>query len=121
MLNMSQTVTSPLFAQALTVRRTTGAYNEYGEWVNATPTTFTAIGSFQKATELELVQLAFGETKQEIRKFLTPTEIKVSEADDTQSDRLIWRGRRFKVIKVTDDQDYGFFRAFAAFEGLETA
>jgi len=119
MLDVSNIVTDPLFAQTLIVRRTTGSLNEYGEWVAGTPSDTTVIGSFQKATELELVQMAFGETQQEIRKLLTPTEIKVSEADDTQSDRIIWRGKRYKVIKITDDQDYGFYRAFAAFEGTE--
>jgi len=117
MLNVSQIVTDPLFSQTMTVRRTTGSFNQYGEWVLGTPSEFTVTGCFQKATELELAQMAFGETQKEIRKLLTPTELKVSEADDTQSDRIIWRGRRFKVIKVTDNQDYGFYRAFAAYEG----
>lgn len=120
MLNMSPTVTAPFCAQTMTVRRAAGSYNEYGEWVSATASEFTVTGSFQKATELELAQMGIGEAKQEVRKLLTPTEIKVSEPDDTNSDRIIWRGKRYKAIKITDDQDYGFFRVFASYEGQES-
>ncbi len=119
MINVGQILSRPSFAQTLTVRSTTGGYNQYGEWESDTPSNTPVIGCFQKATELELSQLDFGETKQEIRKLLTQTEVNVSESDESLSDRIIWRGRRFKVVKVTDDQDYGFFRAFAVYEGQE--
>lgn len=119
MINVADIITDPMFAQTMTVRRAAGSFNEYGEWVGGTSSEFTCIGSFQKATDLDLAQLDVGEIKTEIRKLLTPTEIKVSIPDDSQSDRIIWRGRRFKVIRVSDNQDYGFFRAFCAYEGEE--
>lgn len=119
MLNVGHILTRPAFAQTVIVRSTAGSYNEYGEWESGTPADTEVLGCFQKATDLELAQMDFGETKQEIRKFLSPTEVKVSKADDAQSDRIIWRGKRFKVIHVSDNQDYGYFRAFAAFEGME--
>lgn len=119
LVNLERVVLSPRFAQTVTVRRTTGEYNDYGEWESNAPSEFSATGSFQRVTEKELALLGFGEVKQEVRKLLTPTEIKVSEDDDKLSDRLIWSGKRYKVLKVTDDVDYGFYRAIGSYEGDE--
>ncbi len=119
LVNVSSVLLSPKFRQTLTIRSTTGSRNEYGEWEDGTPTETTAKGSFQRVSERELAQLDFGDVKQEIRKLLTPTEINVSQNTDAQSDRIIWNGKRYRVLRVTDDSDNGFYRAFCAFEGVE--
>lgn len=121
LINVSELMTDPDFAQTLTLRRTAGDYNTFGEWESETPVDSLVTGSWQKATEREIRQFDLGEIKTEVRKLLTVTEIKVSENDDKLSDRLIWakNSGRYKVLKVTDNSDNGFYRAFASFEGTE--
>jgi len=120
LITVEELLTDPDFAQTLTLRRNAGAYNDYGEWVSSGNTDSSVVGAWQKATEKELVQIGLGEIKQEMRKFLTTTEIKISESDDKLSDRLIWNSKRYKVLKVGDNKDNGYYRAFAAFEGVES-
>lgn len=119
-VDVSNVVVADFCSRTVTVRRTTGNYNQYGEWESSTPSDFSATGSWQKVTEKELVQIGLGEIKQEVRKFLTTTEIKVSEDDDKLSDRIIVGTSRYKALKISDNEDYGFHRAFASFEGTET-
>mgnify|MGYP001592776294 CR=1 FL=1 len=121
LINVSELMTDPDFAQTLTLRRTEGSFNDYGEWESSTPVDSSVTGAWQKVTERDLAQLDLGEIKQEVRRFLTVTEIKVSEDDDKLSDRIIWakNGGRYKVLKVTDNSDNGFYRAYASFEGTE--
>lgn len=121
LLNVSDVVSDPDVARTLTVRRVSGSWIQ-GKWINGTPSEFTAKGSWQRVTPRELAQLDMGEIKQEVRKFLTTTEIKVSEDNDLQSDRIIWteKSARYKVIRVDDNDDYGFYRAYAAYEGTES-
>lgn len=121
MIEVGDIVTDPDFAQVLTVRRASGSWVK-GQWVDDTPTEFDATGSWQRVSARELVKLDMGEIKQEVRKFLTPTEIKVSENNDLQSDRIVWtyKNVRYKVIRVDDNSDYGYYRAYAMFEGVES-
>jgi hypothetical protein len=119
LLNVSEVVTCPKFAQTLTVRRTSGSWVK-GVWVSDTPSEFTSKGSWQKVTARELAQIGMGEIKQEVRKLLTPTEIQVSQNNDQQSDRIIWKSGRYKVLRVDDNSDYGYYRAYASFEGVES-
>ncbi len=120
LIDVSELMTDPDFAQTLTIRRTTGEWVK-GAWVNDAPTEFPAVGSWQKVSARELVQLDMGEIKQEVRKLLTTTEILVSQDNDTQSDRIVWTNKnvRYKVLRVDDNRDNGYYRAYAAFEGVE--
>lgn len=119
LITVEELLTDPDFAQTLTLRRTSGSFNDYGEWDSAAPAESSVVGAWQKASDKELVQIDLGEIKQEVRKILTITEVKVSEDDDKLSDRLIWNGKRYKVLHVGDNIDNGYYRAFAAFEGVE--
>lgn len=116
MINVSEIVTDPDFAQTVTVKRNTGGdYNDDGTWVNGSDSEFTVTGSLQKVTERDIKENQLGEVRDEMRKLLTPTEIKEAQGDNI-SDRFTWNGKTYKVIKVGDNSDYGYYRAFGVLE-----
>ena len=57
-----------------------------------------------------------GELNDEVIKFITQEKINVS-SNETQADRLIWRGGKYKVVRVKNNKDWGFYRAFGIYEG----
>jgi len=118
-VNMASVVTADFCSQELTLKRTTGSYNQYGEWVDGIPVLSPVSGSWQKVSAEELVQIGLGDIKEEVRKLLTPADIRISEDDDKGSDRIIDGIKRYKVIRVGDNSAYGYNRAFALFEGTE--
>ncbi len=118
MINVADVVACPEFAQIIDVISNTGATRDsYGIPTVGTDTTTQVEGTVLKATPKELRQLGQGELAQEVIKFLTETEIKLSKVD-AQSDRLVWHGKKYKVIRVDDNSDFGFYRAFAQFEEI---
>lgn len=119
MINVADIVVDPDFAQTLTVRRTTGAYDDKGRWSSSAPSEFSAVGSWQRVTAKELAQLGLGEIKQETRKLLTVENILTSEDDDKLSDRIIDGTKRYKVIKIDDNSNFGYIRNYAVYEGNE--
>lgn len=121
MINVSELMTDLDFVQTLTLRRTTGGYNQYGEWESDASVDSPITGSWQRASERELIQLDLGDVKQEVRKLLTKTQVFVAENDNKLSDRIIWpkTGGRYKIVRLSDNSDYGFYRAYATFEGTE--
>jgi hypothetical protein len=120
MIDVGDIVEDPDFAETLVVRRTTGAYDEYGRWSSNTPTEFDVKGSWQRVSAKELVQVGIGEIKQEVRKLLTTTSMLISESDANLSDRIIDGSDRYKVIYIDDNSNFGFVRSYAAFEGTES-
>jgi hypothetical protein len=121
LVNVSRVVTNSRFARSsgVVVRSYPGSYNKWGEWVDGTPSDRNATGSWQRVTENELVQVGLGEINQEVRKLLTKEILFISEKDDKRSDRIIDDTRRYKVLKITDNDDYGYNRVYCSFEGYE--
>lgn len=119
MINVADVVVDQDFAQTLSIRRTTGGYDNKGRWGGDVPTEFTAVGSWQRVSARELNQLGIGEIKQEVRKFLTTANILIAEDDDKLSDRIIDGTKRYKVIRIDDNGNFGYIRNYATFEGNE--
>lgn len=121
MIDVSSVLLSPEFSQMIPVTRTVGYYGDYSRWTIAEeqPAPFSIVGCVQRVTAKELAQLDIGNITTETRKILTTFELIGSIAETNGSDRVILKGKKYRVINVDDSSDYGFYRAYVMYEGTE--
>lgn len=115
MINVSRVVNDALLVQNVDVIRSSASRNQYGELVSSTPTTISVKGIMISVSNRETIDVGLGEQQQEVRKLLSQEKLKLSESDGN-ADRVIWNGKQYKVVKVSDESDYGYIRNYLAFE-----
>lgn len=124
LVDVSELIEDPDFASPYTVLRRTG------KWVNgrfevSEPERLAYFGAVQPATTLELAQLDIGDGEVGVMKFFcrAPKDLYLThsfdESDETAqvSDEIEFRGRLYKVLRVSPWQHHGFTRAFASLKG----
>ncbi len=123
-LDMSDVVECPEFIEdddIVIIRNSGAGYDNDGLPTSGTDEEISITGIVTKVTAKEIVQMELGEYKGEKIKIITSTEILTSK-EDAQSDRIKnWKGDQFKVVAVDDNSSFGFYRAYAVYEGIETA
>ena len=111
-VNLSRVVHSPRMSQKITILRRTGSW-QYGTWVQSDqPETLTMRGIVTMASAKDLQQVPEGDRLTGSIKILTTERIFITDGSghDT-TDMVFWRGARYRVVTVTPDIDYGFYRS----------
>ena len=112
MVNVGKVIRSKrLGCQVITVKRyaaswTDGVYSRDED--NPIILKIAAIVTVAKPKDLELVPE--GDRVTGAMKFLTNAELHATNGEAI-SDELEWRGARFKILTVTPNVDYGFYRS----------
>lgn len=112
MVNVGRVVRSKrLGCQRITVKRYAAKWTD-GEYTRDedNPIIFTVAAIVTVAQPKDLQLVPEGDRVQGAMKFSTNTELHVTSGE-ALSDELIWRGARYKILTVTPDIDYGFYRA----------
>lgn len=112
MIEISDLLSDPDFAQEFTIRRESGSFVE-GEWIKAT-TTLDGFGVIQPISEADM--LAFvpeGERQNNWISIWCMDEIRQGNARELMSDIIVWRGETYRVAKAKHWETQGYFRAYA--------
>jgi len=110
MINVSEVITDPDFAQSFLVHRRTG------KWVNGrwqeNMTDITLLGVITVADPKTLEQLPEGDRVIGLMCFYATVPIFTTNEQGT-SDQIEWRGERYRVKQVFPYGDYGYYKAVA--------
>lgn len=116
MINLSEIVVDPDFAQEFSILRSNGGSWQLGKWVNATITVPT-FGIIQPSTPEELEQVPEGDRVKGALSFHSETvlfETHTNAPNDPNagiSDIIAWRGQSYRLIKVFPWEDFGYYKA----------
>jgi hypothetical protein len=89
------------FRKPQTIIRTTPGQYVDGKWVEGASVTLTILASVQPVTAEDQVVMQGGKRLSDYVKAYTSTEIiPLSENNQQQPDRLIWRGRQYECIEL---------------------
>ena len=114
-VNLSRVVHSPRMSQKITILRKTGSWVD-GAWeLSEQPTELAMRGIVTLAKAKDLQQVPEGDRITGAIRILTTERIYVTDgpAYDT-TDMVYWRGAKYRVLTVTPDVDYGFYRSIGA-------
>lgn len=112
-VNLARVVHSPRMSQKITILRRGGSW-QYGTWVqdeNPTELSMRGIVTMAKAKDLEMVPE--GDRLTGAIKILTTERIYIT-SDGEITDMVFWRGARYRIVTVTPDIDYGFYRSIGS-------
>jgi hypothetical protein len=112
MIEISDLMTDPDFAQNFTIRRETGAFVE-GEWVKATAS-LERYGVIQPMSEADSIAfLPEGERFNNWISIWCLDEIRQGNGRGEMSDIVVWNGLTYRVAKAKRWEGQGYYRAFA--------
>lgn len=112
-VNLARVVHSPRMSQKITILRRGGSW-QYGTWVqdeNPTELSMRGIVTMAKAKDLEMVPE--GDRLTGAIKILTTERIYIT-SDGEITDMVFWRGACYRIVTVTPDIDYGFYRSIGS-------
>lgn len=109
MINVSRVARSSRFVQEITVTRTESQWVR-GEMQALEPQTLKLLGIVTVAQPKDLQMVPEGDRLTGAMKFITTEELYPTRQNH-RSDVITWRGAKYKIITVTPDIDYGFFRS----------
>ena len=114
-VNLSRVVHSPRMSQKITILRRTGEW-EFGTWVQSDqPETLTMRGIVTMASAKDLQQVPEGDRMTGSIKILTTERIYITDGPaENITDMVLWRGARYRIVTVTPDVDYGFWRSIGS-------
>jgi hypothetical protein len=125
MIDVSELIQDPDFADTYTVIRRTGQWVK-GRFVTGEPQTLNHYGAVQPASVREIQQLEIGDHEHGVMKFFTrqPNDIYITrEINEVGgeaiqiSDEIEFRGSLYKVLQIMPWQHGGWTRAFASLKG----
>jgi len=118
MINVSELITDPDFAQSFSVIRSAGNWAD-GDFV-ATTETLSMTGSIQPMNSKEMEQWPEGDRLKGLCKVYTLEQLHTTSVDSTTygadgmlSDELSWQGQRWKILQSNDYSDFGYYKAIA--------
>lgn len=114
MLNLSELLIDPDFAQPFTIQRSSGSFQLGG--FQSTVTMIGAVGAITVASEQDLDQVPEGDRVTGAMTFYTATPLFRTHADGGApglSDVLLWRGDAYRIQKIWPYADYGYYKAVA--------
>ena len=117
MIDVSEVVTDPDFAQTFSVSRSIGEFAE-GGWVEATPVILTLYGPVVSASQEDLQQVPEGDRVVGAKAFystekLYRTHKESGPQSSGTSDRITWQGEEYRISAVFPFEDYGYWKAIA--------
>ena len=111
MINVSEVVIDPDLAQVFTIMRSSGVYVN-GVWQTQTANV-QAQGVISIAQEKELDMKPEGDVVLGAIVVHTDQEIFTTQEGKGSSDIIVWQGIQYRVLKVAQYVDYGYWRAIA--------
>ena len=112
-VNLARVVHSPRMSQKITILRRGGSW-QYGTWVqDENPTELSMRGIVTMASTKDLQQVPEGDRLTGAIKILTTERIYIT-SDGEITDMVFWRGARYRIVTVTPDIDYGFYRSIGS-------
>ena len=102
------------FAQDFQIIRTSGQFQDEGEWVNAGESTIERIGVIQPAKASDIVNfLPEGERQKKTIAIYCAEDVVMSDGKGVQSDVIVWHGQRYRVAYSKHWQDHGYWFVLA--------
>lgn len=113
MINVSNVVHSPMLSQKITVIRSGGKWeNGFFKRYDSETLEMRGIVTLAKPEDLELIPEGDRRTGT-IRVLTTEKLYQTGEENNGFSDTVVWRGNQYRLVSVSPDIDYGFFRSLA--------
>ena len=114
MLNVSELLSDPDFAQPFQIQRSTGSF-QLGGFAQTT-TTLAAVGVILPASEREIQMAPEGDRVTGMISIRTATPLLLTHADGRAglSDVILWRGESYRLLKLWPYQDFGLSYALGA-------
>jgi hypothetical protein len=118
MIDISELVTDPDFAQDFDVIRYTGAFASEGVYTQTPGAPLRLTGSIQPASAKDTVQFQReGERLGNMITVFCDQELQASDAKGQNSDVIVWRGSQYRVVQCRPWVDFGYWQVMA--EGLQ--
>lgn len=119
-LDLSDIVTSPEFRQTIEIVRDAGGSWYQGSYTKTTETIYTQ-GVVSATNEREIEMLPEGDRGSETKEVHTIIPLYTARGGSIgrDADMIIWNGEQYKVIKVQNSGDYGYWRAVISKVGTE--
>lgn len=119
-LNVSEVMTDPDFAQQFQVIRFGGGFANEGEYTQTPSAPITMTGVIQPAKDDDIVLFqAEGERLGNLIVVYCAQEIRESDAKSQESDIIIWHSNQYRVLKARQWRDFGYWKAIA--DGIQNA
>jgi len=112
MIEISDLLEDPDFAQGFTIRRQTGSFTE-GDF-STVDTVIPAVGVIQPASSQDVLTFApEGERQGNWITIYCKQEIRQGDGQDIFSDVIVWQGSYFRVAQAKHWETQGYYRAWA--------
>lgn len=121
MIQVTEVIEDPDFAQTIYVTRTTSAW-VMGSFVPQQSEQLTLYGTVTAANARDLDQVPEGDRQKGIMCFYTPQQLYTTGNNDNHvgpSDIVTWRGNKYRIIQIFPQMDYGYCKALGAQEEAE--
>lgn len=111
-LDLSDIVTSPEFRQTIEIIRDFGGSWYQGKYTKSTQTLYTT-GVVSATNEREIDMIPEGDRGTETKEIHTIIPVYTSRggSNGLDADIVVWNGERYKVVKVQNSGDYGYWKA----------
>ncbi|MCL2829843.1 MAG: hypothetical protein FWD77_03775 [Betaproteobacteria bacterium] len=114
MIDVSELIDDPDFASAFELIRSSGGFENEGEYVAAPGQPEKRIGVVQPAKAEDVAQfLPEGERANRAITVYCRQELRHSDGEGADSDAILWNGQRWRVIGVRNWSGEGFWQATA--------
>lgn len=113
MIDVSELVADPDFAQTFSIERFTGSFANEGEYTEAAPTVLSRTGAIQPGSSPDMLEfLPEGERGKATIRFWSWAEIRMGDGL-ARSDNILWRGRWYRVAYCKPWQLNGYYHGIA--------
>lgn len=113
MIDVSELMRDPDFAQDFAVKRQVGAWAGEGAFTT-TETDIPRVGIIQPAKVEDIVQfLPEGERNGNFIAIYCDQDLLMGNGNDQQSDVIVWKGNYFRIAKAKQWEDHGYWYALA--------
>lgn len=116
MINISEMIHDPDFAQVYTILRTQG-YWEKGRFVSLPETQLSVHGVVTACNVRDLQMVPEADRVVGMMCFYSTEVLNITRSNDQEeglSDIAIWRNEKYKLVQVLPEMDYGYYKAFGA-------
>lgn len=112
---MSEVITDPDFAKEYNIHRSSGGNFDEGGWIENAETIIPVIGPIFPTNSKDLLQVPEGDRITGTQTFYSTIQLFETENKEVKrtSDKLEWKGELYKIIKMLDYSDYGYYKAIA--------
>lgn len=114
LIDMTEVMLSTEFTQPVKVYRKQDGHFVKGKFVQ-TEETFVFDMVVSAVNEKEINMIPEGDRIQDAKTFHCIDELFTTQDTDEEartSDELEWKNNRYKIVSLTDNSDYGFYKAF---------